>query len=56
MLSGGLKGCTEREAKAEHIVQDTSFIEIEKLVTTTDQVVIDEDYRDDLPLASVPHF
>ena len=56
MLSGGLKGCIEREVKAEHMVEDTPFIEIEKLDTTAEQIVINQDYRDDLPLASVPYF
>jgi len=55
-LSGGLKGCTEREVKAEHLVKDTPFIEIEKLVAAAEQIVINQDDRDDLPLASVPHF
>jgi len=51
-----LNGCTEREAKAEHMVEYTTFIEIEKLDTTAEQTVINEDYRDDLSLATLPHF
>jgi len=54
--SDGLKGCVEREPEAEHIIEDTPFIEIEKLVTTADQVLIDENYRDGLPPAAEPHF
>jgi len=55
-LSGGLKDCIGGKAEAKHSVEKTSFVKIEKLVTTADQVVIDVDYRDGLPLASLPHF
>jgi hypothetical protein len=51
-----LKGCIEREVKAEHMVEDTPFIEIEKLVAAAEQIVIKQDDRDNLALASVPHF
>ena len=51
-----MKGCTEREAKAEHFVEEAPFIEIEKLGTAADQFVIDENHRHGLVLATVAHF
>ena len=51
-----MEGRAERQAEAQYAVKLPPFIEIEQLAATTDQNIIDENFRDALTVAAYPHF